>query len=828
MATLLSRIGIGAARRAWLVVVAWVALLALAGGAFLALGGTLASSFAIPGTETDRVEGQLQDALGTSGSTATVVFHTDDGAALDADQQQGVTDALAELAESDGIEQVTDPFATAAQIEQQAAGLADQVRENETNSAAVESGLTEVQAGLDQAQAAGAPQAQLDELQAQLTELQTQQQGLALESEQLGLAQQLLDLAAGIRVVSEDGSTAIGTVMFSDSGFAVPQEVKDGIVETLDAAAPDGVSVDYSSQIATSVEGLVGIGEIVGLAVAVLVLLVMFRAIWPMMTPVLSSLIGVGVGVAGAMAFSGTIEMTSVTPVLGLMLGLAVGIDYALFILNRHRRQVRAGMDVRASIGLANGTAGNAVVFAGATVIVALLALNTSGIGFLGLMGTVAAGCVLVAVLVAVTLTPAILGLAGTRVLRRSERGAEPAAPPAAPAPMRTSAAVASILAGVVALGVIALPALSMRLGLPDGATESPDSTQYQAYTITAEQFGAGQNGPLLVTAPLVEPMTELEELPTQVSIATAITDVGGIEAVAPIGISDDGDFIAFQVVPTDGPTSESTEELVHTLRDLQVDGVDGTLGVAGFASGNIDISERLADALPIYLAVVVGLSLLILVLVFRSLLLPVLATAGFVLSLLAALGAMTAVFQWGWLGSVLGVNEPGPVLSFAPLLITGVLFGLAMDYQLFLGSAMREAYAHGSSARAAVTAGRQQSRAVVIAAATIMIAVFGGFAFSHLTMIRPIGFGLAVGVLFDAFVVRLLLVSAVMHIAGDKVWWLPRWLDRILPDVDVEGASLERAAAVREAEEGDGDAPAGTEVTADDRDDDRDTVAVR
>src|SRR5690606_17357443 len=240
-------------------------------------------------------------------------------------------------------------------------------------------------------------------------------------------------------------------------------------------------------------------------------------------------------------------------------------------------------------------------------------------------------------------------------------------------------------------------------------------------------------------------------------------------------------------------PSSESTEELVHTLRDLEVLDGDATLGVAGFASGNIDVSERLGETLPLYLLVVVGLSLVILVVVFRSLVLPLLATAGFVLSLVAALGATTAIFQWGWLGSVFGVNEPGPLLSFAPLIITGVLFGLAMDYQLFLGSGMREAYAHGTPARAAVTAGRHQSRAVVIAAASIMIAVFGGFTFSHLTMIRPLGFGLAVGVLVDAFVVRLLLVSAVMHLVGDKVWWLPRWLDRILPNVDVDGAALER-----------------------------------
>ncbi len=812
MAHLLYRIGAGAARRAWLVVGAWVVILGIAAGAFLTLGGTLASSFSIPGTETDRVSQLLQDELGTSGSSATVVFVSDDGEPLDQTQQDGIAQALVEAGEIEGVAAAVDPFATEAQREQQAADLAGQLEENATNTSAATEGLTQLEAGLEQAQAAGAPQAQIDDLTAQITELQTQLAGLAVQKEQLELGQQLLGFADGIRVVSDDGTTAIGTIAFDGDSLGVDQDVKDAVMDTLRAQVPDGVDVEFSSQIATSVEGLVGPGEVVGLLVAALVLILMFRAARPAVTPVLSSLIGVGVGVAGAMAFSGVVEMSSVTPVLGLMLGLAVGIDYSLFIVNRHRSQVRAGMDVIESVGLANGTAGNAVVFAGATVIVALLALNVSGIGFLALMGTVAAACVLVAVLVAITFTPALLGLAGRAVLRRRERDATAASHAAAPAPMRTSQAIGSIVLGVVVLGVIAVPALSMRLGLPDGSTESQSSTQYQAYAITAEEFGAGMDGPLLVTASLEQPMEELDELPTQVEIAGAIMDMDGVVAVAPIGVSDDKDFIAFQVIPTDGASSVSTEELVHALRESSPAGA--SIGVAGFASGNIDVSERLADALPFYLLVVVGLSLIILVIVFRSLVLPVLATVGFVLSLLAALGATTAVFQWGWLGVVFGVNNPGPVLSFAPLLITGVLFGLAMDYQIFLGSSMREAYAHGVPARAAVTAGRAQTRAVVIAAATIMISVFGGFTFSHLAMVRPLGFGLAVGVLFDAFVIRLLLVPAAMHLIGRGVWWLPRWLDRILPDVDVEGSALERSHPVPGTTPAD---PAGVDDPAED-----------
>jgi RND superfamily putative drug exporter len=264
--------------------------------------------------------------------------------------------------------------------------------------------------------------------------------------------------------------------------------------------------------------------------------------------------------------------------------------------------------------------------------------------------------------------------------------------------------------------------------------------------------------------------------------------------AVAPIGANEARTMLAFQVVPTGGPNSESTEALVHALRDSSPIEGDVELGVAGTASANIDVSEKLSDVLPGYLAIVVGLSLIILIIVFRSIFVPVTATLGFVLSLFAAFGGVVAIYQWGWLGSVFGVHDPSPVLSFLPIIVTGVLFGLAMDYQLFLVSGMREAYAHGVDPRVAVRRGLHAGRVVVTAAAIIMASVFSGFIFAESSIIRPLGFGLAFGVLLDAFVVRMLLIPAVMHLAGKWAWWIPRWLDRILPDVDVEGASLERS----------------------------------
>lgn len=857
MAELLYRLGRFSARRAWTVIIGWLVILGLAVGAFLAFGGSLASSFSIPGTETSRVTDQLEDEIeGIGGAAGTVVFQTEDGEPFTEAQQAGVADLLAEAGDIDGVAGVVDPFVTAADRDDQAQELADgkqQLADGQTQldagqqqldanqaqldqqQAQLDAGRDQLEAGqqqldqaIEQAKAAGAydqtaeqfeaqqaqldasaaqldaGQAQLDAGQAQLdaaqSEIDANQAEIDANAVQLDAGQRLLDASAEIQTVSDDGATAIGVIQFEDPVFALSAETKTAAADVLDAADIDGVTVDYSAEIATSTDGLIGVGEIVGVLVAAIVLIVMLRALLPALLPLVSALIGVGVGVAGSLAFSGVVDMSSVTPVLGVMLGLAVGIDYTLFIINRHRRQLLVGVDLHESIGLANGTSGNAVVFAGSTVLVALLALNITGIPFLGVMGTVGAACVLVAVLIAITLTPAMLGLLKLRVLgkrARAQIGHEAhAATPIKP--MRTSTALLTLVATIVALLIVAIPALSMRLGLPAASSEETDTTQYQTYTTIGEEFGEGQNGPLLVVAELPEAVAEDDLLIVQADLADWLMSQPDVVAVAPVGASDDGDFLAFQVVPEEGPTSESTEALVHELRDaspIAIDSVDGdiTLGVAGTASGNIDISQKLSDALPIYLLVVIGLSLLIMIVVFRSLVVPIVATGGFVLSLFAAFGAMVAVYQWGWLGPVFGVHDPGPLLNFAPIIITGVLFGLAMDYQLFLVSGMREAYVHGLSARHAVIAGLRNGRAVVTAAALIMVSVFGGFVFSHLGMVRPLGFGLAIGVLFDAFVVRMLLMPAVMHLVGRGAWWLPKWLDRIIPNVDVEGAALER-----------------------------------
>ncbi len=806
MATLLYRLGRFCARHARLVVVLWVALLAVAGGGYAVGHGVLSSAVSIPGTATQQVTDQLRSALpAVSGSSGTVVFHTVDGRPFTDQQRSAISAALATATSEPGVSGVTDPFQTADQ-------LALQRQKVESGRSQLQSGQAQLQAGqtqLDQArqqlqdaqaqaQQAGAPVpaqvtaglAQLDAQQKTLDEKKSEAQA---QGQQLQLGAQLLDLSSGIRTVSADGSAAVGIVAFRGEQMSVPPEVKDPVVAALQKADLAGARVEFSTSLTQGLPEVVGPGEITGLVVAGLTLLVMLGTLVAAGLPLLSALVGVGFGVLATLAFSGRVEMVSVTPVLGLMLGLAVGIDYSLFILNRHRRQLRDGVELQESIGLANGTSGNAVVFAGATVMVALLALNVTGIPFLGLMGTAAAVCVASAIAIAVTFTPAMLSLIGPRLVRRRDRtSARTGRHRPAVSAMSTRRAVLTLVGGVAVLVAVAVPALSMRLGLPDGATEPPSSTQNRAYVLTAEKFGAGVNGPLLVVATLPSAAAQDQQLAQQVRLGTAIHSSADVAAVAPIGTSADGRVYAFQVLPKDGPNSESTEQLVRDLRDQSPLGDGTTLGVAGSASGNIDVSEKLASALPLYLAVVVGLSFVILVVVFRSLLVPLTATIGFVMSLFAAFGGVVAIFQWGWLEPVFHA-QPGPILSFLPTLLVGILFGLAMDYQLFLVSGMREAHVHGAPARIAVREGLRAGRVVVTAAAIIMISVFSGFVFSNSSMIRPLGFGLAFGVLVDAFVVRMLLIPAVMHLAGDAAWWLPRWLDRILPDVDVEGGALER-----------------------------------
>lgn len=789
MAEFLYRLGQAAARHAGRVIGAWAALLVLAGAAFALFGGTLATSFSIPDTPTTAVTERLQSELPeASGGTASVVVQTEDGSKFTEEQQQAISALVTEAADVDGVENVVDPFVTEAQRAEQR----DQI----------ETGRGEIEAGREELEAAGsrAPAGAAEQLETQSAELE---QGAAM-----------LDMAAEIRTVSEDGSAAIVNVVFTESQLEIEQETKDALVAVFEDKPVEGVTVDYSADISAGVPSILGVGEVVGLVVAAVVLVVMLGSMIAAGLPLLTALIGVGIGALGAMAFSGVVEMASVTPVLGLMLGLAVGIDYSLFIINRHRTQLLQGMDLEESAGRATGTSGNAVLFAGLTVVIALAALAVPGLPFLTIMGLAAAGTVAVAILVALTLTPAFLGFIGNRILskRAWARAADADARAlAAAAPgtavkagqeksrrwgrLVTRHPVVMLVLSVLLLGTMAVPAMDLRVGLPDGGSEPVDSTAYQAYDTLGEKFGEGINGPVIVVGYLPEGLTETESTDLQLDVVDSLTAIENVRTAVPASTSEDGSMVVFQVIPEEGPAAESTEELVHTIR-ADADEIKASTGVEVAITGqtgiNIDVSDKLMEAMPVYLLIVVGLSLILLLLVFRSILVPLLATGGFLLSLAASFGAVVAVYQWGWLGNIFDVQNPAAVLSFLPIILIGVLFGLAMDYQMFLVSGMREAYVHGEDARTAVRTGFDHASRVVTAAAIIMVSVFAGFIFSHLTMVRPIGFALAIGVLLDAFVIRMTFIPAAMHLLGKSAWWIPAWLERILPDVDVEGAKLQ------------------------------------
>ena len=648
-------------------------------------------------------------------------------------------------------------------------------------------------------------QKKLDE---QRTQLQKTESELPAQREQLERQQKLYDFASGYRMVSEDQSTAIATVSFKKKIYEVPSADLQKVMSDIESANLHGATVHFDANLSESaLGGGSHTGEVAGMVIAFIVLMVMLGTLVAAGLPILMSLVGVVVGVLGTLSLSSIVQMSSTAYTLGLMLGLAVGIDYSLFILNRYRTNLLEGMPKNQAIALANGTSGNAVIFAATTVIIALVALNVTGIPFLGVMGNAAAFCVVVAALIAVTLTPAVLSLAGTKVMSKklwasidtpqkiAERRAQDADRTEKPngwLRLVLARPLLTLVVGTLALLAVAAPMSQMRLGLPDASNYPSDSAAYKSYALIKDKFGEGMSSPLVAVAHTPANMSEEQ---AQIDIASAVKERGGanVQAVVPGGMTDDRTLMIFQVIPAHSASSVETEELVHELRavTVPVQGSEVSLGVAGQTSGNIDVSEVLAQKLPLYLGVVMGLSFLVLILVFRSILVPLVASMGFLFSVLASFGAVVSIYQLGFMSSLFGVDHPGPVLSFLPTLLIGILFGLAMDYQMFLVTGMREAYVHGKDAATAIVSGYNHAVRVVVAAAIIMISVFGGFIFAESTMIRPMGFGLAFGVLVDAFIVRMTLTPAIMALLGDKAWWMPKWLDRLTPNMDVEGAAL-------------------------------------
>ncbi|GAA3847014.1 MMPL family transporter [Streptomyces coacervatus] len=596
--------------------------------------------------------------------------------------------------------------------------------------------------------------------------------------------------------VSKDGSTAYATVNYKVKADDLTDADKTALEKAIDKARASGLTVEVGGTALAEQPAAGGSAEAIGIALAAVVLLITFGSLAAAGLPLLTAIIGVGVSMAAIMALGSTFGLSMTTGTLATMLGLAVGIDYALFVVSRYREERANGHEPCEAAGLAVGTAGSAVVFAGLTVVIALAGLSVVGVPMLTKMGLCAAGAVIVAVLVALTLVPALLGMWPEAVLSRRTRKRGPAVGRSDNGGSRWARFVlrrpkAVLVACIAGLGALALPVTHLEMGMPGAESKPVSSTERRAYDALADGFGAGFNGPLTIVADVrgaADPKAAVQEIAEEVGVTRGVVSVSAAQ------FNKAGDAALFSAVPATGPNDEKTKDLVQSIR-AERPGLErrtgATFEVTGSTAMNIDVAQALQDALVPYLAVIVGLAMVLLLVVFRSLLVPVKAAFGFLLSVLAALGAVVAVFQWGWGAGLLGVEQSGPIMSLMPIFLVGIVFGLAMDYEVFLVARMREAYVHGDRAPQAVVTGFRHSARVVVAAAVIMMAVFSGFIGSGESMIKTIGFGLAVAVLFDAFVVRMALVPAVLALLGDKAWWLPRWLDRLLPDVDVEGTGL-------------------------------------
>jgi RND superfamily putative drug exporter len=613
--------------------------------------------------------------------------------------------------------------------------------------------------------------------------------------------------------VSADGDVAVATLAYGDLPGEEEQQAAYDAALALRDAAPAGLGVELGGNLVPLGAPDPGIGEGVGVLVAFLVLILAFGSLLAAGANLLVAVFGVGVGLVGVLAYGSLTPIGENSIILASMLGLAVGIDYSLFILSRFRNELRAGRSVEDAVARATGTAGTAVVFAGLTVIVALVALVVANIGFVTEMGVAGAFGVLVAVALSLTMLPALMRTLGLRALSRRHR-AELAAgrlwhegdPAKAGFLQRwgrlvVRRPVVATLGAVAVLLVVAAPVLSMRtaFSIPGGA--DPESTERAAYDRVVEEFG-GVQSPLVVLA-------EGDDVAgSTAAVERELAALPGVVRVIPAEVAAGGDLARITVIPAGGPIDDATTDLVHRLR-ADADAIPGVhLEVTGETAIGIDQTAALNTALVKYLVVIVLISLALLVLLFRSLLIPVVATLGYLLSVGASFGASTAVFQWGWLPQLINAPQGDPMMSLLPILLVGVLFGLAMDYQVFLVSRIKEMHDAGRTPKQAVLEGFSRSAPVLVAAATIMTVVFAGFATSTFAVAASIAFGLMAGVVADAFLVRMVLMPAVLSLLGRSAWWIPAWLDRVLPHVDTEGHGLASASASAVADAEDERAP--------------------
>lgn len=610
----------------------------------------------------------------------------------------------------------------------------------------------------------------------------------------------------GAGQISADKTIAFAQVHWDQSGYNLPMSSIHTVANLVAAAnGHDGITVAQSGQAASRLTNpSLGLGEGIGLAIAALILFIAFGSLLATTVP----LVGAIVAITGAIGTLGLVSnlgpLSTSAPMLSVLLGLGVGIDYALFITNRHRRGVKAGRPVRESIIGATTTSGRAVLFAGATVFIALAGMYVPRISFLTGLATSAAVTVVFSVAASITLVPALLQLYGMRVLSRRERRAlahdqgKGSGAPAEPGAVSTFIGHHPVVASLAAFGLIAtiaIPALGLRLGNADQGNDPAGTTTRTAYDLVASGFGPGSNGPLLIAVDLThaKSASALQDLTSRIA-----ADPGVAAVIGPIPDAA-RDAAIIQAIPTTNPQDKATVDLVNRVRDTYaVAGANEGLGVhvGGAVATNIDFTRSIANSLPLFFAVVVGLSMLVLALAFRSVVLPLVGALLNLLSAAAAFGIIVAVFQWGWFHSLIGIGEGGPIEPFVPVILFALLFGLSMDYQVFLVSRIAELWHATGDNRLAVRRGLAEVSGVIVAAAAIMVAVFGSFVTSESRILKLLGLGLASAVFLDAFVVRVTLMPAVMRLLGRANWWMPRWLDRILPHVDLDKGDAASAGA--------------------------------
>ncbi|WP_405857837.1 MMPL family transporter [Streptomyces sp. NBC_00090] len=631
--------------------------------------------------------------------------------------------------------------------------------------------------------------------------------------------------------ISEDGHTAYATVTFGAQADDIPEAQAEALVDTAKAAEAEseGLQVELGGTAVALTEAPGGhIAEVVGVAVAAVVLFLAFGSLAASALPIATALVSVGIAYSGIVLLGHLMTVADFAPMLGMLVGLGVGIDYALFIVTRHRKGLKRGLSVPEAAGIAVATTGRAVVFAGATVCIALLGMLILRLSFLNGVAIAASLTVVLTVAASITLLPALLSFIGMRALSRRERRALAEHGPQLELPTGFAARWSAFverhpkLLGAVAavvMGVLALPTLSLHLGTSDQGNGPATATTRQAYDLLAEGFGPGVNGPLTLVAGLdgADDRVALDQLPA------ALSATRGVASVSPVTYNSSGDTAVLTVVPDSSPQSKSTSELVDRLRqDVLPKAESGTsleVHVGGVTASYDDFAEIIIGKLPLFVGVVIALGCLLLLLAFRSIGIPLKAAAMNVAAVAAAFGIVVAIFQWGWGSELLGLGSAGPIEPFLPVIMVSVLFGLSMDYQVFLVSRMYEEWLETGDNRRAVRVGLAETSRVINSAAVIMISVFLAFVLSGDRVIAMFGIALAAAVALDAFVLRTLLVPALMHMLGGANWWLPKRLDRILPRISIEPPESRAAADARAKIPG----QRVTDSTAEENDDVRD-----